>query len=96
MTLPGITIVVKPVQSRNAPPAILVTLPSVGIMLLLQPFINVPLSVSIKQLPAEWYFGLPFSTIILVKTVEPKNASLEILAMVLGMVMLLNSVSDNA
>ncbi len=52
VTLSGIVILVKPMQPENAP-SMLVTLPSVGITLVLHPAISVLLSVSIKQFPAE-------------------------------------------
>ncbi len=52
ITLLGIVMLFKPVQPKNAP-SMLVTLPSVGITLVLHPAISVLISVSIKQFPAE-------------------------------------------
>ena len=51
VTLSGMVMLVRPVQSRNAELPMLVTLPSSGIELLLQPAIRVLLSVSIRQFP---------------------------------------------
>ena len=52
VTLSGIVTLVKPVHPENALSPMLVTLPSSGMMLVLQPAINVLVSVSIMQLPA--------------------------------------------
>ena len=52
VTLSGITTLVSPVQLRKASSPMLVTLPSVGITLVLQPEISVFVAVSIKQFPA--------------------------------------------
>ena len=49
VTLDGILIDVKPIHSE-----MLVTLPSVGIILFLQPKTRFLLAVSIKQFPALW------------------------------------------
>ena len=53
VTLSGTVMLVRLVQPENAPLPMLITLPSVGITLLLQPAIRVLLAVSIRQLPAE-------------------------------------------
>ena len=52
VTLFGIVMLVKPVQRWKAESPMLVTLPSVGMTLVLQPKINVFVAVSIKQFPA--------------------------------------------
>ena len=74
----------------------LVTLPSVGITLFLQPSISVLLAVSIKQLPSEWYIVFPASTVILVSPVH-SNASCPMLVTLLGIIILVSPVhSKNA
>ena len=52
VTLSGMMMDVKPTQSEKAPSPMLVTLPSSDITLVLQPTINVSLSVPIKQFPS--------------------------------------------
>lgn len=52
VTLSGIVTLVSPVQFWKAGEPMLVTLPSVGMTLVLQPKINVFVAVSIKQFPA--------------------------------------------
>ena len=52
VTLSGMVIEVREAQPEKAPEPMLVTLPSVGMTLLLQPWMSVPVSVSIIQLPA--------------------------------------------
>ena len=73
VTLLGIFMIVSPVQPAKDQPPIVVTLPSSGIMLFLQPTINVLLEVSIKQLPLLWYALLFLSTVIHSKPVQPEN-----------------------
>ena len=51
VTLAGIVMLVNPVQPENASKPIEVTLPSSGITLALQPFINSFVAVLIRQLP---------------------------------------------
>ena len=63
----------------------LVTLPSVGITLVLHPTIKVLLAVSIKQFPPLWYTSFPSSTVMLVRPEQPKGT---ILVTLLGIVML--------
>ena len=88
VTLFGITMLVKLVQPWNAEFFMLVTLPSVGITLFLQPNSNVLLAVSIKQLPALWYFVFPLATVMLVNPVQPKNAESPIVVTLDGSSML--------
>ena len=52
VTLSGMVMLVNPLQLENALFPMIVTLPSVGIMLFLHPRIKVLLSVSIKQFPS--------------------------------------------
>ncbi len=52
VTLSGIVTLVRPMQPLKAEESMLVTLPSVGITLVLQPEISVFVAVSIKQFPA--------------------------------------------
>ena len=54
VTLSGIVMLVNPLHWENASLPMLVTLPSSGMMLVLQPAINVLVAVSIMQLPALW------------------------------------------
>ena len=74
VTLSGMVMEVSSVQPENAPLPILVTEPSDGMTLFLQPKINVFLPVSIRQFPLLWYFVLSLSTVILVRPVHPENA----------------------
>ena len=53
VTLSGIAMLVRDVHLENAAPPMLVTLPSAGITLFLQPAISVLEAVSIKQFPFE-------------------------------------------
>ena len=50
VTLSGMVMLVRLVQPENPEAPMLVTQPSVGIMLFLHPAINVPVDASIKQL----------------------------------------------
>ena len=74
VTPSGMIIKVKPAQRLNAPSPIEVTLPSAGIILLRQPAIKVFFAVSIRQLPALWYWGLFSATVIEVKLLQSANA----------------------
>ena len=65
-----------------------VTLPSVGMILLWQPKINVFVAVSIKQLSTLWYFSFLLSTTIFIKPLQPENADLPMLVTESGIVIL--------
>ena len=66
---------VKPLQPSNAQSPILVT--ELGIIVFLHPLINVFVAVSIMalQFSRESYTELPLSTFMLVKPLQPRNAS---------------------
>ena len=65
---------VKPLHSSNAWLPILVT--ELGMIVFLQPLINVFVAVSIiaLQFSRESYTELPLSTIMLVRPLQPRNA----------------------
>ena len=88
VTLFGMIMLVKPLQSENVSAPMLVTLPSLGIMLFLQPAIRVLLAVSIRQLPSLWYTELPGSTVILVNPLQLENAPFPMCVTLSGIVML--------
>ena len=74
VTPSGIEIDVKPVQPENAEAPMPVTLPSVGITLVLHPAINTLFFVSIRQLPWLWYTVFLLLAVILVNPVQSINA----------------------
>ena len=86
VTPSGIVIDVKLWQLENAVLPMLVTLPSVGISLFLQPAIKVLLAVSIKQFLALWYFGFLLSTFIDDKPLQPRNTNSPMLVTLSGIV----------
>ena len=70
----------------------LVTLPSAGITLALQPIINVLVDVCNKQLPLLWYTVLSSSTIMLESDIQPRNASDPMLVTLSGIIILVREV----
>ena len=86
VTLFGIVMLVRLLQPENARSLMLVTLPSVGMMLVWQPEIKVLVAVSIRQFPAEWYFVFFASTVMLVRLVHPENTPLPMLVTLFGIV----------
>ena len=86
VTLFGMVTEVSPLQSSKADSPMDVTL--LGIIVSEHPFIKVLVAVSIMalQLSRESYFGLPLSTLIDVKPLQPKKASSPIDVTLPGMV----------
>ena len=70
----------------------LVTLPSVGMALVLQPKISVFVAVSIKQFPALWYLVFSLPTIMLVSPVQSAKAREPMLVTPLPIVTLVSPV----
>ena len=87
VTLEGMVMEVRELQPQNAEFPMLVTLE--GIIVVLQPWINVFVEVSIiaLQLLRESYLLLFSSTIIDVRELQPQNASLPMLVTLEGMEM---------
>ena len=83
VTLSGISMLVKPLQPLNASLPMLVTLPSSGITLFLQPKIKVLLALSMRQLPFTSYTLFPSPMVMLAKLV-PLNAEPSILVRLSG------------
>ena len=70
----------------------LVTLPSVGITLVLHPTISVWVAVSIMQFPLLWYIIFSGLTVIFLSPLQRENASLTMLVTLSGIVMLVSPV----
>ena len=86
VTLLGMVTDVRPLQSEKAPSPMLVTLS--GIAVFLHPLIKVFVDISIieLQLSLESYLGLPYSTRIDIKPLQPEKAYCPMLVTLLGMV----------
>ena len=93
----GITMLDSFLHPENAQSPIAVTLPSVGITLVLHPESRVFVAVSMMQLPSLWKTGLFSLTVIFSSPIFRENVRVPILVTVLGMYISLRlSQAENA